>query len=112
MRVIVAIALLVLLVMHSGLAIAQTTEQCQPTPRAGDLLDCYNGNSPPLALAKPVTSKASSARNKPAAPKAPVAVDKPEASKTPTDHRAQVDDILEGENQKLDAKVKTLCRGC
>ena len=82
-----AIALLVLLCTLSGVASAQTAEQCPPTPRAGDLLNCYNGTAPLHALRKPAMSKASIATDKPAAIKGPIAVDEP-ASKTPTDERA------------------------
>ena len=97
--------------MSSELASAQTTEQCKLAHRAGDLLDCYNGTAPPHAPAKPKTSKASTAPYKPAASEAPIAVDKPAASKTPTDQKTYVDRIA-AENSKLDAKMKTICRGC
>jgi hypothetical protein len=94
------IAILILLCAFSKVASAQTTEQCPPTPRAGDLLGCYDGTKPPPVLGKRATSKVTTA------------LDKPEVSKTPTDPRAQADDLLSVENKKLDAKVKTLCRGC
>jgi len=103
------IAPLFLLCTLSGVASAQTTEQCPPTPRAGDLLNCYNGIAPARVLRKPATSKASTATDKPAAIKG--SVDAP-ASKTPTDERAPYVDMLAVENKKLDAKLKTLCRGC
>ncbi len=106
-----AIAPLFLLCTLSGVASAQTTEQCPPTPRAGDLLDCYNGTAPAHVLRNSATSKASTATDKPAAIKGPVLVDAP-ASKTPTDERAPYVDMLAVENKKLDAKLKTLCRGC
>ena len=48
-----AIAMIFLLCMSSEVASAQTTEQCQLAHRAGDLLDCYNGTTPPRAPAKP-----------------------------------------------------------
>ena len=47
------IAPLFLLCTLSGVASAQTTEQCPPTPRAGDLLNCYNGTAPAHVLRKP-----------------------------------------------------------
>jgi hypothetical protein len=106
-----AIALLVLLCTLSGVASAQTADQCLPTARAGDLLNCYNGTAPPHALRKPATSKASTTTDKPAAIKGPIAVDEP-ASKTPTDERVPYVDMLAVENKKLDAKLKTVCRGC
>jgi hypothetical protein len=104
-----AIALLILLCTLSGVASAQTAQQCPPTPRAGDLLNCYNGTAPPHTLGKPKTSKAATATDQPAAIRGPI--DKP-ASKTPTDEKAPYVDMLAVENKKLDAKLKTLCRGC
>jgi hypothetical protein len=97
-----AIALLVLLCVLSGVASAQTAEQCPPTPRAGDFLACYNNSrTEPLSTQQGrATSGATTALNKPA------------ASKTPTERRAQVDDLLDEENKQLDARVNTLCRGC
>jgi hypothetical protein len=94
-----AIAVLAFLYAFSDMAFAQVPE-CQPTPGAGDLLACYNRTELPPVPGKRATSKVTTALNKPA------------VSKTPTDHRARVDDILDDENKKLDAKVKTLCRGC
>ena len=96
----IVIALLFLFCTISDAASAQTTEQCPPTPRAGDLLGCYGWTTPPRAPGKRATSKVTTT------------LDKPEISKTPTDPRAQADDMLFVENKKLDAKVKTLCRGC
>ena len=104
-----AIALLILLCTLSGVASAQTAQQCPPTPRAGDLLNCYNGTAPPHTLGKPKTSKAATATDQPAAIRGPI--DKP-ASKTPTDEKVPYVDMLAVENKKLDAKLKTLCRGC
>ena len=95
-----ATALVILLCMSSGVVSAQTTEQCRPTQRAGDLLACYNRTAPPDTLGKPKTSKASTAPNKPA------------VSKNPTDQRERYVDVLAAENSKLDAKMKTICRGC
>ena len=105
------IALLCLLGTLSGVAIAQTNEQCQPLQRAGDLLACYNRTAPPHTLAKPKTSRASTAPDKSAVSEAPIAADKPAESKDQTD-RAKYVDVLAVENSKLDAKMKTICRGC
>ena len=105
-------ALVILLCMASGVVRAQTTEQCQPTQRAGELLACYNKTAPPYALGKPKASKASTATARPAVSGAPIAVDKPAASKTPTDQKEKYVDVLAVENSKLEAKMKTICRGC
>jgi hypothetical protein len=107
-----ATALVILLCISSQVVSAQTTEQCQPTQRAGDLLACYSRTAPPHTLGKPKTSKASTAPNKPAISEAPIAVDKPAVSKNPTDRRERYVDVLAAENSKLDAKMKTICRGC
>jgi hypothetical protein len=107
-----ATALVILLCISSQVVSAQTTEQCQPTQRAGDLLARYNKTARPHTLGKPKTSKASTAPDKPAVSEAPIAVDKPAASKTSTGQKAQYVDVLAAENSKLDAKMKTICRGC
>ena len=105
-------ALVIFLCMASGVVRAQTTEQCQPTQRAGELLACYNRTAPSHALGKPNESKASTATARPAVSGAPIAVDKPAASKTPTDQKEKYVDVLAVENSKLEAKMKTICRGC
>lgn len=88
-----AIALLFLLGTLSDVAIAQTS-QCQSIPKASDRLACYDRAAPPTAVSKPATSKT------------PTATDKPAAS------QGTVVDMLAVENSKLDAKIKTICRGC
>ena len=93
------ITLLVLLCTISGVASAQTT-QCQSIPKASDRLACYDRAAPPTAAGKPAAS------NPPTAP------DKAAASKTPNDQQGTIVDMLAVENSKLDAKIKTICRGC
>ena len=95
-----AIALVILLCMSSEVASAQTTEQCQPTQSAGDHLACYNRTAPPPHT---LSKRAS---------KAPITLDKPAASKTPIDQKDQYVDVLEVENSRLDARLKTICRRC
>jgi hypothetical protein len=107
-----AIAPLVLLCAISGVARAQTAEQCPPTPRAGDFLGCYNRTVPPDTLSKHLMSRALPSPDKPGVSEAPIAVDKRAASKSPTDKKADYVDVLAEENKKLDSKLKTLCRGC
>jgi hypothetical protein len=72
-------------------AIAQTSE-CSTVPKASDRLACYDRANPPTS-AKPGTSK------------------KKAVSGTSPDQGAAVD-ALAVENSKLDAKLKTICRGC
>jgi len=91
------IALLVLLFRFSEVALAQTSE-CNST-RAGDLLACYETGAPPVAALKQTAPKTATASHKPAASKAPA-------------DQVQVVDFLEAENSKLDAKLRTICRGC
>ena len=107
-----AIAPLVLLCAISVVARAQTAEQCPPTPRAGDLLGCYNRTVPSDTLSKHPMSKALPSPDKPRISEAPIVVDERAASRSPTDKKADYVDVLAEENKKLDSKLKTLCRGC
>lgn len=96
MRIIV---LLSFLCSFSEVALAQTLE-CTTLPKAGDLLACYDNGAPPLARGKkPAASQRSAARHKPAVP-------------VPTGDQGEYVDFLAAENSKLDAKLRTLCRGC
>ena len=92
------IALLAFLCTFSEVAFAQTSE-CQSIPKARDRLACYDKAAPPIAMGTPAASKTSTA------------LDKPTAPTTPAD-QGQVVDMLAAENSKLDAKLKTICRGC
>lgn len=108
------IALLVLCSL-SGIAhaqTAQTAEQCPPTPRAGDFLGCYNGTAAPPTAVKPRTSIALTATERPIISKDSIAASERAESNNPADQKAKYVDILAIENKKLDAKLKTLCRGC
>jgi hypothetical protein len=87
------IAALILIFAFHGQVIAQTT-QCQSVPKASDRLACYDRVTPPIG-----------------APKAPAVKGKTAAASPPAD-QAQVVDMLAAENSKLDAKLKTICRGC
>jgi len=81
---------LFLLCMSSGAAIAQTSE-CQSIPKANARLACYDKTFPPTRPAKPAASKAPT---------------------TPLDQQGQIVDRLAVENSRLDARLKTICRGC
>ncbi|MFZ2159896.1 MAG: hypothetical protein WAV72_27775 [Bradyrhizobium sp.] len=93
------IAVLTVLCTFSGAAIAQGSP-CQSIAKASDRLACYDKAAPPIALAKPAASKT------PAAPA------KLANSQTSTEQQGHVVDLLAAENAKLDAKLKTICRGC
>ena len=93
------VALLIALCTVCGPAIAQASD-CQSIPKASDRLSCYDKAAPPTAAGKPAASKIPAAPDMAAGP-----------SKTPTE-QAQVVDMLAAENSKLDAKLKTICRGC
>jgi len=87
------IAALILIFAFHGQVIAQTV-QCQFVPKASDRLACYDRATPPTA-----------------APKTPAVTGKAAAASSPAD-QAQVVDMLAAENSKLDANLKTICRGC
>ena len=87
---------LFLFCIFSGQAAAQTSE-CQSVPKASDRLACYDRAAPPRAVGKPTASKVSAA--------------KPVTAGAPQDQGGVVD-MLAVENSKLDARIKTICRGC
>lgn len=76
-------------------AVAQTFE-CSTVPKASDRLACYDRAAPPTAAKLP---RPASARSQAAASTSPAA-------------QGQVVDMLAVENSKLDARLKTICRGC
>jgi hypothetical protein len=88
-------ALLALLCTSSQVVFAYTTE-CKLLPKASDRLACYDKATPPSAVAK--------------FSKTVAAPDKLAASKIPEGRRFA--DMLDAENSKLNAKLKTICRGC
>ncbi len=98
------IALLALLCTFCEVALAEG-----PIPKASDRLACYDKAVPPKALGKRAASKTSAAQDKQAAPSA--AQDKQAAPATAAE-QGQVVDMLAAENSKLDARLKTICRGC
>jgi len=89
------IAVLALFCAISDMAFAQAPE-CKSIPKASDRLACYDRAAPPTAVAKPAASKTPTTAAKPAGA---------------TD-QGQAIDMLAVENSKLNAKVKTICRGC
>jgi hypothetical protein len=89
------IAPLAFLCTSSQVAFAYTAE-CKLLPKASDRLACYDKATPPLAVSK--------------SSKIVTAPDKLAASKIPEGRRFA--DMLDVENSKLNAKLKTICRGC
>jgi hypothetical protein len=81
--------------------------QCQSVPKASDRLACYDRINPPIAAGK----SAPTATDKSAKSKTPTTTAKPGTSDNPPD-QGRVVDMLAVENSKLDAKLKTICRGC
>jgi hypothetical protein len=71
------------------------TAECKLIPKASDRLACYDKAAPLFAVGE--SSKT-------------VITDKSAASKTPAGRRFA--DMLDAENSKLNAKLKTICRGC
>ena len=97
MRLAILLATLSLVALDPALA---QTSSCQGIEKAADRLACYDRGSPPSAAQKsPAAAKSQRASGKSAAPK-----EQP--------NQAQVVDMLAAENAKLDAKLKTICRGC
>ena len=87
--------LLVLLISVGHGAVAQTSE-CSTVPKASDRLACYDRVTPLTAAKSP---KPKSTRS-------------PAAASTLPPTQGQVVDMLAVENSKLDARLKTICRGC
>src|SRR4029079_5710259 len=85
------VALFLIFAFHGPL-LAQTT-QCQSIPKASDRLACYDRATPPIGASK-----------------APAAKGKTAATNSPPE-QVQAVDMLAAENSKLDAKLKTICRG-
>jgi hypothetical protein len=104
-------ALAILLCLSSGMVDAQTTEQCHSLKGAGDLIACYDGTVPSYAPTLPRRSKPAAAQDSPVISEPRIAGAKATASKASTKQDPHFD-VLEAENSKLDAKMKTLCRGC
>jgi hypothetical protein len=103
------IALVALLCTFSEVTLAQTPE-CKSIPKASDRLACYDKAAPPTAAGKPAAPAPTSLDKSPAS-KTTGSDKKAAASKAPTDQGSVVD-MLAVENAKLDAKIKTICRGC
>jgi len=79
----------------AGVATTQIT-QCLSISKASNRLACYDRANPPQSARKPAGSKG------------PAASNKREASKT----QVKLADMLAAENSKLNATLKTICRGC
>ena len=94
------IVLLVALCTFSEVAVAAKHAMYQSMPKARDRLACYD-RAAPRRWRRP-TLQHSKTRPGPA---------NPAASETPPD-QGRVVDMLAAENSKLDAKLKTICRGC
>ena len=96
--------MLTVLCTFSGAALAQSP-QCQSIAKDSDRLACYDRASPPIAMAAPAASKTAAAPAKSTIPKSTI----PKAS---IEQQGQVVDMLAAENSRLDARLKTICRGC
>ncbi len=94
-------ALLPMLCLLPGMAAAQTPE-CRTVPKATDRLACYDKAAPPTALKNSAATKAA----------AGASAGNPAQKQVPADQQAPLADILAVENNRLDAKIKNICRGC
>ena len=86
------------LTLASQAAMAQTSN-CQSIANQMDRLACYDKASPTPPAATPPRKTDTTTKKNESAPKA-----QPE--------QGQVVDMLAAENKRLDAKLKTICRGC
>ena len=82
------IAPVVLFCAFSQFAAAQTATTCQSIAKPSDRLACYDKATPPIRPAKAT------------------------AAKPPAADQGSAIDQLAVENARLDAKIKTICRGC
>ena len=89
-------AALTALCLLPGTALAQTPD-CRTIQKSADRLACYDKAAPVAQEARPAAG-AGTAR---AAPK-----------QAASDQKAPLADMLEIENSRLDAKIRTICRGC
>ena len=106
------IVLAILLCLSSGMVDAQTTEQCRQLKGAGDLIACYDGTAPSSTPAKPRRSRPAAVQDNAAMSEPRIAGAGAPAPKAATKQYQPQFDVLETENSRLDAKMKTLCRGC
>lgn len=104
-------SLAVLLCLSSGMVHAQTAEQCNQLKGAGDVIGCYEGAPPVSAPTRPRRSRPAAAQDAPVISEPLISRGSTAASKTPAKQNPQFD-VLDAENSKLDARMKTLCRGC
>jgi hypothetical protein len=81
------VILLLIACLISEASFAET--QCSSVPKASDRLACYNKLSPPRA-----------------------GTPEPKKSTSPEPELKDMGDALAKENARLDAKIKSICRGC
>ncbi len=90
-------AALTALCLLPGIAVAQTPE-CRTIPKSADRLACYDKAALPAAQeARPATGGGAV---------------RPALKQAASDQQTSLADMLEVENSRLDAKIKTICRGC
>ena len=76
---------------------AQTAD-CRTIPEAADRLACYDRTALSSPLEKPAMTKPATAQTTQKA--------------APDEQPAPLADLLAAENARLDAKIKSICRGC
>jgi hypothetical protein len=94
------LAMLLITLCATPFAAAAQAVECRTVPRGADRLACYDRAAPPVGMQKPadpgsVTTGSGRAASGPAP-----------QSDTP------FADVLAVENGRLNAKTKTICRGC
>jgi len=91
-------AALTALCLMPGIAVAQAPD-CRTIQKSADRLACYDKAAAPAAQEARPAKGAGTAR--PAQKQA-----------TSSDQQRPLADMLEIENSRLEAKIKTICRGC
>jgi hypothetical protein len=84
--------LIALLIAAVPVCAAGQTSTCQSIQNTTERLACYDRATPPVAPPKQAAKSKSGAK--------------------PSPDQAQLVDQLAVENSRLDAKLKTICRGC
>jgi hypothetical protein len=99
--------LIVGLVLVPQAAVAQSSN-CQSIANQMDRLACYDKASPAQSAATPPKQTDAPLKNADTPPRNAGKAAAPKAQP----EQGQVVDMLAAENKKLDAKLKTICRGC
>ena len=93
------LATLLIILCAVPVAAATQARECRTISRSTDRLACHDRAAPPVGMQKPAAGSAMTRSGRAEARPA-------QQSDTP------LADMLAVENRQLDAKIKTICRGC